>query len=197
MNKGAPNVRYAEMDRESRSTKVHFVIDLDGGSRCDVSTGVSMFDEMLHEIARSARIDLGVSVETDINADDHSILEDVGQVFGRSLRRILEDSDHVVGAGSAIVPSGDALLLCAIDTAGHACLGWDVPFRRDYLGDMATENVKTFFDSLAFGAHASLHFRKLSGENDRHLCEAVFRSFGNTLFAATRVADRRNGGGKK
>jgi len=194
MSKGAPNVRFAEVDRETRNTKVHLVMDLDGGHRCDVSTGVTTFDDLLREMAEYAVLDLGVSVEADVAVQDHFVLEDVGTVLGRALAKSLESSDPVVGCGSAFVPSSDALVLCAIDLSGRPYLGWDVPFRRDWIGEMATENLRGFFEAVVYGAGCSLHLRKLSGENDRHATEALVRSFGRALNASTRRSERPNGG---
>src|SRR5690349_12960789 len=193
MGKGARNVRYAEVDRETTKTKVHLVLDLDGGTRCDVATGVTTFDEMLQEIAGYAAIDLGVSVEADVGVHGHAVMEDVGTAFGTALASALEDSDAVVGTGSCGVPSADALVLCAMDLRSRSFIGWDVPFRRDWIAEMNTENVREFFEALVHGGGCSLHLRKMAGENDWHMCEAVFRSFGRSLHIATRMADRGNG----
>ena len=196
MSKGAPNVRYAEIDRETRHTKVHLVLDLEGGTRRDVSTGIATFDELLSEVARYANLDFGVSVEADVAIDDHYVIEDVGAAFGRAVRVALQDSDPVVGAGHSVLPSGDALVLCAMDVNGRPYLGWDVPFRRDWIGAMATENAKEFFRAFADSGSVSLQIRKMAGDNDVHACEAIFRSFGRCLHMATRRNERYNGAGK-
>jgi imidazoleglycerol-phosphate dehydratase len=196
MSKGAPNVRYAEIDRETRHTKIHLVIDLEGGTRRDVSTGIATFDELLTEMARYASLDFGVSVEADVAVDDHYVIEDVGAAFGRAVRVALQDSDPSVGTGHSVLPAGDALVLCAVDVNGRPFLGWDVPFRRDWIGAMATENVQEFFRAFTDSGSFSLHIRKLAGDNDVHVCEAIFRAFGRCLYTATRRAERYNGPGK-
>lgn len=196
MSKGAPNVRYAEIDRETSSTKVHLVLDLEGGTRRDVSSGVPTFDALLAELAKYACLDLGVTVDCDPTTDDHKILDDVGAAFGRAIKLALEDSDAVIGVGSCMIPSSDALILCAMDVDARSYLGWDVSFRRDWIGAMATENVERFFRAVSDYGDISLHIRRLAGENDVHTCEAIFRAFGRSLFTATRRAERRSGQGK-
>ena len=186
MAKGAPNVRYAEVDRETAHTKVHLVLDLEGGTRRDVSTGIPTFDDLLSDLARYAGLDLGVSVEADVTAGDHHVVEDVGSAFGRAIRMCLQDSDNVVGAGDCTLPSSDALVLTAIDILGRPFLGWEVAFKRDWIGALATENVEQFFRAMADQGSFSIHVRRLAGENDVHLCEAVFRSFGRSLHTSTR-----------
>ena len=191
MSKGAPNVRYAEIDRETSHTKIHLVLDLDGGTRRDVATGIPTFDALLAEMAKCAALDLGVTVECDTSTDDHHILEDVGAAFGRAIKFALEDSDPVQGTGSCTLPSSDALVLCAVDTDGRSYLGWDLPFRRDWIGAMATENIQGFFRAVSHFGELSLHIKKLSGDVDVHLSEAAFRAFGKCLHTATRRSERR------
>lgn len=192
MGKGTPNVRYAEVDRESRHTKIHFVLDLEGGSRRDVSTGIGTFDECLVEMAKYAQIDLGVSVEADVTVDDHHVVEDVGTAFGIAIRTAMEDAESLTTTGHAIVPSGEALALTALDVKGRPYLGWDVEFKRDWIGALATENIEQFFRSTAVFGQFSLHVKKLAGDNDSHVSEAVFRSFGRSLHMATRRQSNSN-----
>lgn len=194
MSKGAPNVRYAEIDWETGRTKVHVVLDLEGGTRRDVSTGLSVFDELLADIARYAQVDLGISVECDASTDDYFIVEDVGVALGQAVRIALEDSDEVIGNGSCILPSADSLVLCAIDLNGRRHLGWNINFQRDRVGSLSTENVRQFFETMCDHGRMSLHFHSFASTNDMHLCEAVFRSFGRSLFAALRRDERRTKG---
>ena len=184
MSKSVPNVRYSEVDRETRHTRVHLVIDFEGGSRRDVSTGIATLDEMLIDAARYAGIDLGVSVESDVAISDHHIVEDVGSALGRAIRLALEDIDSTRGVGHSMIPSGDSLVLCAVDVKGRSYLGWDLSFHRDWIGALATENIEQFFRHLVDQAGLSLHIRKIAGTNDAHLCEAIFRSFGTSLRQA-------------
>lgn len=196
MSKGAPNVRYAEIDRETAHTKVHLVLDLEGGTRRDVASGIPTFDGLLADLAKYACLDLGVNVECDPATDDHRILEDVGSAFGRAIRAALEDSDPVVGLGSCTVPAADGLVMAALDVDGRSYLGWDMTFRRDWIGAMATENVQRFFRAVSDFGDLSLHIRRVTGENDVHLCEAAFKAFGRSLYKATRRAERRPGQAK-
>jgi len=78
-----------------------------------------------------------------------------------------------------------------MDISGRGQLHWDVPFKRERIGDLATENVREFFRALTAHAGITLHIRKLAGENDHHICEAIFKGFGLALYQATRVSERR------
>lgn len=191
MSKGAPGVRYAEVDRDTRETRVHVVLDLDGGSRQDIDTGIQFFDHMLELMAFHGRLDLGVRAEGDLQVDDHHTVEDVGIVLGKAISRALEESEPIERYASNHTAMDEALVLVAIDVSGRGRFHGDLPFTRDRLGQMSTENVAEFFRSLCLHAGMTMHLRRLASENDHHLCEAAFKGFGIALHAATRRSERR------
>lgn len=190
MSKSVPSVRYAEVDRETAETTIHAVLDLDGGERQDIGTGLGFFDHMLHQLAFHGCINLGLSVEGDLHVDDHHTIEDVGIVLGRCIREALVGQAIERFASNHTVMD-DALVLVALDLSGRGVLTFDVPFRREKIGDMSSECVKEFFRALCAHAGLTLHIHRIAGENDHHLCEAVFKGFGRALHDATRVSDRR------
>lgn len=191
MSKGTPGVRYAEVDRETKETKIHLVLDLDGGNRCDVSTGIPFLDHMLNQVAFHGRMDLGLTAEGDLGIDDHHTVEDVGITLGQALRKALDDSPGIVRYASSHVAMDDALVMVAIDVGGRSYLGWDLPFERDRLGGLSTENVREFFTALVAQAGINLHVRKIAGHNDHHVCEAAFKAFGIALHDATQRSERK------
>ncbi len=193
MGKGSTNVRYAEVDREVPGARVHVVLDLDSGHRCDANTGVPFFDELLAHLARYAGIGLGVSLEPDGPVGHHRVIETVGLCFGLAIQRALEDSEAVVGTGDAQIPAGDALVSCALDLDGRPFLGWHVELQQTLVAGLESENVRQFFESCALFAGASLHLRREAGYSDQHVCEALFKAFGKTLREATRRADPGHG----
>jgi imidazoleglycerol-phosphate dehydratase len=85
----------------------------------------------------------------------------------------------------------EALVLVAVDISGRGILGFDVEWKREQIGDLSTECVREFFRSLSVHGGITLHIRKIAGENDHHVCEAIFKGFGRALFQATRPSDRR------
>ncbi|MGV3617081.1 MAG: imidazoleglycerol-phosphate dehydratase HisB [Fimbriimonas sp.] len=190
MSKDAPGVRYADLYRESTETRVQVVIDLDGGTRRDIATGVGFFDHMLQQLAFHGQLDVGISAEGDLHIDDHHTIEDVGIVLGRALAQALGE-EPIVRYGNAITPMDEALVMVALDISGRGMLIYDVPFVRERVGDMATENIREFFRALSVHAGITLHIRKMAGENDHHVAEAIFKSFGRALHQATRVSERR------
>lgn len=190
MSESTPGVRYAEVYRETQETRVQVVLDLDGGGRRDIQTGIGFFDHMLTLLAFHGRLALGVSAEGDLNVDDHHTVEDVGIVLGKAFREALASTDPIERYASVHLPMDEALVLVAIDVSGRGILNFDVKFERDQIGSLATENIREFFRALAMHGGLTLHIRKLAGENDHHVAEAIFKGFGRAFAAAVTKTDR-------
>ncbi len=184
-------VRYAEAERETSETHVRVVLDLDGGTRRDVATGIGFLDHMLQLLAFHGQFDLGVSAEGDLYIDDHHTVEDIGIVLGQALRQAIAASEQIQRYGSNNTPMDEALVMCAIDISGRAGCYFDVAFTRDRLGDLSTETIREFFRALTHHAAITVHIRKLAGDNDHHVCEACFKALGRALHEATRKIERR------
>jgi imidazoleglycerol-phosphate dehydratase len=197
MAKSMQGVRYAELDRETSETHIQVVLDLDGGTRRDILTGIGFFDHMLELFAFHGQIDIGLGAEGDLEVDDHHTVEDTGIVIGKAIREALDAGDAIERFASLHVPMDDALVLVAMDISGRGQLHWDVPFEREKLGDLSTENVREFFRAVTAHSGITLHVRKVVGLNDHHVCEAIFKGFGLTLNTATKVTERRSSNSTK
>ena len=190
MSKSSQGLRHAEIERETKETKVYINLGFDGGSKQDIKTGVGFFDHMLQQLGFHGMLDLGVSCEGDLHIDDHHTIEDVGISLGQAIRKALHDSP-IARFASLHVPMDDALVLVAIDVSGRGALVFNVPFARETIGDMSTECVREFFKSVALHAGINLHMHKVAGENDHHVCEALFKGFGIVLNRAAEPVDRQ------
>lgn len=191
MSKAAPGVRYAEVDRETKATRVQVVLDLDGGTRRDISTGIHFFDHMLSEMAFHGQFDIGVVAEGDLEVDDHHTAVDVGIVIGRAVVQALEADHGIIRFGSITVPCEEALVEAAIDLLGQGSLHSNLTFQRDRLGGLSTQSVNEFFRAFAINGELTLHIRQLAGENDHHICEAAFKAVGLALRDAIERTDRQ------
>lgn len=190
MSKGTPGVRYAEVYRETSETRIQIVLDVDGGTRRDIATGIGFFDHMLHQLAFHGQLDIGVAAEGDLHIDDHHTVEDVGIVLGQALEQALR-SEPIDRYGEKTMPMDEALVLVSLDFSGRGVLVFDVDWKREKIGDLSTECVREFFRALCAHARLTLHIRKIVGENDHHVCEAIFKGFGRALYQATRKSERR------
>lgn len=190
MSKSASGIRYAEVDRETTETSVRVVIDLDGGDRHDIATGIGFFDHMLELFAFHGMLNLGVQAEGDLVVDDHHTVEDVGIVVGKAIKEAL-GFHPIERYASEHVAMDDALVLCALDVSGRGQLHFRAEFKRSHLGELSTECIKEFFQAMASNAGITLHIQQVAGTNEHHLCEAMFKGVGRVLHQATRKSERR------
>lgn len=191
MSKATPGVRYAEVERESRSVRVQAILDLDGGTRYDVSTGIHFLDHMISEMAFHGHIDIGLTAEGDLEVDDHHTAVEVGIALGEAIRMATEGDDGIVRFGSSTVPCEDALVEVSIDLRGRGSLHSDLSFVRDRIGGLSSQSVREFFSGLAVSARATIHIRHFSGDNDHHVCEAAFKALGLAIWRAAERTERR------
>jgi imidazoleglycerol-phosphate dehydratase len=182
--------RRGVIDRETRETRIHVEIDLDGAGDGEIVTGIGMFDHLLEQIARHGRIDLAVQARGDIERDAHHTVEDVGICVGQALNQALGDRAGIVRMAHAIVPLDEALTLVAIDIGGRGYAAIELPFAGERIGELPCEMIGHFFQSLAFESRLSLHVRLLAGANDHHRAESAFKAFARALSSASRIDPR-------
>ena len=117
--------------------------------------------------------------------DDHHTIEDTGIVLGNAIREALGDKKGIKRFGSMILPMDETLVLCAIDLSGRPYFAFDAEFTTDRVGDMDTEMVREFFYAVSYSAGMNLHMKVLSGTNNHHIIEALFKAFGKALDDAS------------
>jgi imidazoleglycerol-phosphate dehydratase len=185
--------RRGQVERETRETRVRVVVDLDGSGQGEVETGIGMFDHLLEQIARHGLFDLSVQARGDVERDAHHTVEDVGICMGQALHQALGERRGIVRMAHAIVPLDEALTLVAIDVGGRGYAAIELPFHGERIGDLPTEMIEHFLQSLAFEARISVHVRLMAGVNDHHRAESTFKALARALSAATRLDPRLEG----
>lgn len=183
--------RTAQIYRDTNETKIQVEFSADGTGQADIDTGVGFFDHMLNGFARHGLFDLKVRVKGDLYVDDHHTIEDTGIVLGQAIKEALSDKKGLKRYGSCILPMDEALVLCAVDLSGRPYFVMDgVSFFADKIGDMSTQMIREFFYAVSYGSAMNLHIKMLSGHNDHHIAEGIFKSFAKALSEAA-VRDPR------
>ena len=178
--------RVGNCSRKTGETEVTVTWNLDGAGTAEISTGIGFLDHMLDLFAHHGLFDLQVHAQGDLHVDAHHTVEDTGLALGIALREGLGERRGIVRMAHAVVPMDEALALVAVDCSGRPYAVLDVPLTGPSLGTLPAEMVPHFFHSLAAEARCNLHARLLSGSNDHHKVEAVFKGLGRALYAATR-----------
>ena len=177
--------RTAAVERSTKETKIRMRLNLDGSGTAELKTGVGFFDHMLDGFARHGLFDLSVHVDGDLHVDCHHTVEETGIVLGQAIREAVGDKKGIRRYGSCILPMDEALVLCAVDLSGRPYYVSDAQFTVPRIGDLDTEMVKEFFYAVSYSGQMNLHFKVLSGSNNHHICEAMFKAFAKALDAAT------------
>lgn len=182
--------RRAEIERNTKETKIKIALELDGTGKAELHSGIGFFDHMLDGFARHGLFDLKVDVDGDLDVDCHHTVEDTGIVLGNAIREAVGDKKGIRRYGSCILPMDEALVLCAVDLSGRPYYVSDASFSAPMIGDLDTETISEFFYAVSYGAAINLHFKVFSGSNSHHICEAMFKAFAKALDAAVAVDPR-------
>lgn len=177
--------RITQVQRKTNETDIIISLNLDGSGKQNISTGIGFFDHMLSGFTRHGFFDLDLDVKGDLEVDCHHTIEDTGIVLGNAIREALGDKKGIKRFGSMILPMDETLVLCAIDLSGRPYFAFDAEFTTDRVGDMDTEIVREFFYAISYSAGMNLHMKVLSGTNNHHIIEALFKAFGKALDDAS------------
>ena len=177
--------RISQVQRKTNETDIALSLNLDGNGKQNISTGIGFFDHMLSGFTRQGFFDLDLQVNGEIEKDCRHTVEDTGIVLGNAIRKALGDKKGIKRFGSMILPMDETLVLCAIDLSGRPYFAFDADFTTDRVGDMDTEMVHEFFYAISYAAGMNLHMKVLSGTNNHHIIEALFKAFGKALDDAS------------
>ena len=183
-------MRTATVERNTKETKIKLNFNIDGTGNCKAKTGVGFFDHMLDGFTRHGLFDLEIEADGDLFVDCHHTIEDTGIVLGQAIKEAAGDKKGIKRYGSCILPMDEALVLCAVDLSGRPYYVSDAEFTAEKCGDMDLEMVKEFFYAISYSAGMNLHFKVLSGSNNHHIVEAMFKAFAKALDSATMYDER-------
>lgn len=185
--------RKTTVNRKTKETDIHLQLELDGEGNYQVDTGIGFFNHMLEGFSRHGFFDVKLQVKGDLEVDCHHTVEDTGIVLGTAIRKALGDKKGIRRYGSCILPMDETLVLCAIDLSGRPYLVFDDAFTTDRVGYMDTEMVREFFYAVSYSAGMNLHIKILSGSNNHHIMEAMFKAFARALDEAVSTDPRISG----
>jgi imidazoleglycerol-phosphate dehydratase len=179
--------RKATVTRETKETSIKVEVNIDGKGQAEITTGIRFFDHMLGQLAQHGIFDIKLSAT---GADQHHVVEDVAICLGKAFNQALGDKRGIVRMAHAVVPMDDALAMVALDIGGRGYTGFEASFNDKSIENMSADLIRHFFVSLASEAKLNIHARVLSGVDDHHKAEAMFKALARALDAATRVDDR-------
>jgi len=182
--------RLSIIKRETRETNISLELNIDGSGKCEVNTGIRMFDHLLAQLARHGIFDIKISATGD---DQHHLVEDVAICLGKAFGEALGEKRGIVRMANALVPMDDALAMVVVDISGRGYSVLELPFSDNDMFGFPTDLIRHFLESFATEGRLNLHAKILYGINDHHKAEALLKALGRALDAATRIDERISG----
>ena len=177
--------RSAQINRKTKETDISMTFEIDGNGTGKIDTGIGFFNHMLEGFSKHGFFDLNLSVKGDLQVDGHHTVEDTGSVLGTAIKEALGDKKGIKRYGSFMLPMDDALALCAVDLCGRPYFVFECDFTAERVGYLETELIREFFYAVSYTAGMNLHIKMLSGINNHHMIEAMFKAFAKALDEAT------------
>lgn len=171
--------RVAAVQRKTSETMIAISVNLDRECYLNINTGLGFFDHMLEQIARHAGISLELKAIGDLEVDEHHLIEDTAIVLGEALYQALGDK-YGTNRYGFLLPMDEAIVEVALDLSGRPYFVFDGSFSREYVGNLPTEMIPHFFQSLSYALKATLHL-KMRGNNAHHQVESLFKGFGRAF----------------
>ena len=178
--------RTAEIERNTKETKIKLELNLDGGE-VEISTGIGFFDHMLNAFAHHGGFGLRLKAVGDLEVDCHHTIEDTGIVLGKAIKEALGDRAGIMRFGSAYVPMDESLGFCALDISGRNFLVFRAEFLQEKIGAYDSCMTEEFFRAVADNSGITLHISCEYGKNSHHMTEAMYKAFAYALRAAVKL----------
>jgi imidazoleglycerol-phosphate dehydratase len=185
--------RTAEVERKTRETNIRISLNLDGCGQAEITSGIPFFDHMLTLLTLHGLFDISLHAEGDLGVDFHHTVEDVGLVLGDALTQALGERKGIQRFGHAVTPMDDALAAVTIDLSNRPFFVYHVPALVSSGTAFGHSLAKEFFRALATRGGMNLHITVSYGENEHHVLESIFKSFGRALDQATSYDERITG----
>ena len=185
-----PPERRATLTRETNETRVVVELALEGTGQSQVSTGQAMLDHLLSQLAKHAGFDLKISAQGFVDPDGHHMVEDVAITLGKAFQQALGEKQGIARMAHSVVPLDEALAMVAVDIGGRGYAVIEAPFTLPKIGDLLSDLVRHFLQTFAYESRLNLHAKVLSGVNDHHKAEALFKALAKSLSAAVKIEPR-------
>lgn len=156
-------------------------LDVAGSGRSTVATGLSVLDELLVIVARSARFDLDLAGAVE-GPPDRRVAE-AGRVLGAALADALA-APAARGVGDAAAPADEALAHVVLEASGRPLVVSNVDLSSQHMGGLRGDLLAGLLDAVADGAGLTIHVRLLHGDDAKHVLDAIAKGLGLALAQA-------------
>lgn len=170
--------------RKTKETEIKIELNIDGKGKTEILTPIPFLNHLLNNFAKHGLFDLKLGAKGDLEIDQHHTVEDIGICLGEAFKSALGDKKGINRTGYFVFPLDEALSVVAIDISGRAFLNFGCKFKKERIGDLDSDLIKEFFWGFVRHLEATLHIRVLTGENEHHKAESIFKAFAKAMKIA-------------
>ena len=186
-------IRASHVERNTTETQISVELNIDGAGEYDIDAENGMFEHLLAQLARHGLFDLTITAKGDTETGLHHLVEDTGIVLGHAVSQAMADGAGIRRAAHTYMPLDEALAFTAVDFGGRGYSVIDAEIGDGDLNGLPGDLIRHFLESLAREGKFNLHVRLISGVNNHHKAEAIFKSLARSLRAALEIDPRRVG----
>jgi imidazoleglycerol-phosphate dehydratase len=194
--------RSAKIERNTSETKISAELEIDGGGKSSIATGIPFFDHMLTLLAKHSLCDLTLRCDGDLDIDFHHTVEDCGIALGQAFAQALGDKKGINRYGWAVVPMDEARVEVALDFSGRPVLVYEAELLLKnggaVIGRTAEDRftpqlVEEFLRAFSTAAAMNLHVVVQAGRDAHHIIEGTFKALAKALDLACQINPRVQG----
>ncbi len=185
--------RAAKISRNTKETQITLELDLDNSFEGEISTGSGFLDHMIDIFRKHSGIGLKLVCNGDTNIDMHHSCEDIAICLGNAIVEAVGDKAGIERYGFYYVTMDEALARVCLDLSGRTSFVFNGTIKQQSIGNLDTELIPHFFESIAQNAKMNLHLDLIRGENAHHCVEGLFKAFARALSMAISPSARVRG----
>ena len=183
-------MRFAQINRNTKETKIVCEVNIDGTGQNNISTGIGFFDHMLEIFSHHSLIDINLKATGDTHVDLHHTVEDTAYVLAQAINKSVGEKKGINRYGFFYITMDESLSRTVIDFSGRPELVWKVKLGLKKIGEMDTELFHEFFKAFTNESKCNLHIENFYGDNNHHIIESCFKSFARSVKQALTVDER-------
>lgn len=184
-------MRKGSIHRKTKETDVFIKLNLDGKGINKILTPIKFFNHMLEQFSFHSGFDLEIKAKGDVEVDYHHLIEDIGITLGEVFLKSLKNAKGINRYGNFLLPMDEALSYITVDISGRPFFSYEVKFSPYSKTRFDYQLLEEFFRAFAFNARINLQIKLLSGKNNHHIAESIFKGFGIVLKQAVEIRGKR------
>jgi len=167
-----------ELVRKTNEVEVN--IKINKTDNINIDSGNGFFDHLLNSLFYYSGFGADIKVVGDLQTGFHHSIEDLGIGLGQLFNEIFT-KENFIRFQEAYTPMDEALVLLVSDISNRPTLEYSVNFTMSRIAGLPLELIEEFLIAFVNNAKITLHVKMISGKNNHHIAEALFKGLGRLI----------------